>query len=146
MKLVTCDRCGGSGWIPHFNHVEGGICFKCEGVGEVPATYRAKTNVDAKDAICDSIFSLYQKLDNGVKFAQFFIWNEGTKKLDAGTGHMIGGIIEDGERQSISTKLHSDLDTVRAKYRQLIAEGWEVIPADKHDEIFAAHVQQYYCP
>lgn len=28
-----CDRCGGSGYLPQYHHVEGGICFKCRGEG-----------------------------------------------------------------------------------------------------------------
>ena len=30
-KNINCERCSGSGYIPKFNHVEGGICFKCRG-------------------------------------------------------------------------------------------------------------------
>ena len=32
---VTCDRCGGSGYLPQYNHVQHGICFKCGGEGVV---------------------------------------------------------------------------------------------------------------
>ena len=28
-----CDRCGGSGYLPQYSHVEGGVCFKCNGEG-----------------------------------------------------------------------------------------------------------------
>ena len=28
-----CDRCGGSGYLPQYMHVEGGVCFKCYGEG-----------------------------------------------------------------------------------------------------------------
>lgn len=28
---VTCSRCLGRGHLPQYNHVEGGICFKCRG-------------------------------------------------------------------------------------------------------------------
>jgi hypothetical protein len=31
IEMIPCSRCGGSGWINHYRHVEGGICFKCEG-------------------------------------------------------------------------------------------------------------------
>lgn len=30
-----CDRCGGSGYLPQYQHVEGGICFKCQGEGVI---------------------------------------------------------------------------------------------------------------
>lgn len=30
-RFIRCDRCGGPGRIDHFRHVEGGICFKCNG-------------------------------------------------------------------------------------------------------------------
>lgn len=29
----TCDRCFGRGYIVEFDHVEGGVCFKCDGSG-----------------------------------------------------------------------------------------------------------------
>lgn len=31
----TCDRCGGSGYLPQYEHVENGICFKCWGEGVI---------------------------------------------------------------------------------------------------------------
>lgn len=30
---TQCPKCGGTGRIPHFGHVEGGVCFKCNGTG-----------------------------------------------------------------------------------------------------------------
>lgn len=32
---IACDRCNGLGRIPRYNHVEGGICFKCRGNKEI---------------------------------------------------------------------------------------------------------------
>lgn len=34
-NLIPCDRCGGSGYLPQYNHIEHGICFKCHGEGTV---------------------------------------------------------------------------------------------------------------
>lgn len=34
-NLIPCDRCGGSGYLPQYSHVEHGICFKCYGEGVV---------------------------------------------------------------------------------------------------------------
>lgn len=31
--MQICDRCGGSGYLPQYHHVEHGICFKCGGEG-----------------------------------------------------------------------------------------------------------------
>lgn len=33
LSYETCNRCGGSGYIPEFNHIEDGICFACLGSG-----------------------------------------------------------------------------------------------------------------
>ena len=32
-NLIKCDRCGGSGYLPQYSHVEHGRCFKCGGEG-----------------------------------------------------------------------------------------------------------------
>ena len=29
----VCMRCGGTGYLPEYNHVEGGVCFSCDGSG-----------------------------------------------------------------------------------------------------------------
>jgi len=31
--MIICSRCGGSGYIHKWRHIEGGICFKCRGNG-----------------------------------------------------------------------------------------------------------------
>ena len=31
--VTICDRCQGSGYLPQFNHVMDGVCFKCWGEG-----------------------------------------------------------------------------------------------------------------
>ncbi len=30
-----CDRCGGSGYLQIYSHVQGGVCFKCGGSGDL---------------------------------------------------------------------------------------------------------------
>lgn len=39
----ACPRCGGQGEIPHFGHVDQGICFKCNGAKYFYNTFRAYT-------------------------------------------------------------------------------------------------------
>ena len=38
-----CNRCMGTGRIPNYAHIEGGICFKCKGSGLMwDGTFKAK--------------------------------------------------------------------------------------------------------
>ena len=32
-EKIKCPKCGGTGYIPQYNHVEDGICFDCSGSG-----------------------------------------------------------------------------------------------------------------
>lgn len=33
-ELVTCQRCGGSGYLDQFKHIQRGVCFRCDGTGK----------------------------------------------------------------------------------------------------------------
>lgn len=46
----TCGRCGGSGRIPGFSHVVGGVCFTCDGAGHFVRTVAAKSRSEAERA------------------------------------------------------------------------------------------------
>jgi hypothetical protein len=37
-----CSRCGGSGWIRRYTHVQGGVCFRCRGSGVDPEATKTK--------------------------------------------------------------------------------------------------------
>jgi len=41
----TCTRCGGTGDLPQFRHIDGGVCYECDGLGLVPAghVYRGES-------------------------------------------------------------------------------------------------------
>lgn len=32
---TTCTRCGGAGKIPAFHHIDGGLCYACDGTGAI---------------------------------------------------------------------------------------------------------------
>lgn len=38
IKSDVCPKCGGSGYLPEYKHVQNGICFRCEGKGYVEYT------------------------------------------------------------------------------------------------------------
>jgi hypothetical protein len=33
LKIQSCQRCGGNGYIPEYQHIQNGICFLCWGEG-----------------------------------------------------------------------------------------------------------------
>ena len=43
----TCDRCGGIGRVEAWGHVEGGLCFKCEGEGVTGKSFATLEALDA---------------------------------------------------------------------------------------------------
>ena len=45
---VACMRCGGLGRIQHYGHVDGGICFKCQGAKYFTKTYKLRTLEEAE--------------------------------------------------------------------------------------------------
>jgi hypothetical protein len=45
--IGTCRRCGGTGNLPHFAHVQGGMCFRCEGDGREPERWLAEGRENA---------------------------------------------------------------------------------------------------
>jgi hypothetical protein len=45
MKLIICPRCSGHGKIEKYNHVEGGICFECNGSGKKEAEDNARDTI-----------------------------------------------------------------------------------------------------
>lgn len=46
---IKCDNCNGTGYIPHYNHVENGICFKCMGSGFVIEKQYSKEELKKKE-------------------------------------------------------------------------------------------------
>jgi hypothetical protein len=36
----TCSRCSGSGYLPNFRHIEGGVCYACKGSGKLTSNHR----------------------------------------------------------------------------------------------------------
>ena len=35
----TCPRCGGTGYLPQYRHIENGICFKCNAVSIIASDF-----------------------------------------------------------------------------------------------------------
>src|SRR5690349_16136816 len=46
-RMEPCGKCGGSGHIPFYNRIQGGVCFACNGKGKRP--YRKPTVAKVKE-------------------------------------------------------------------------------------------------
>lgn len=40
---IRCPKCGGTGYIDYYNHVDGGVCFLCGGTGKHPTQMVVRT-------------------------------------------------------------------------------------------------------
>lgn len=58
--MYECPRCLGNGKLPQFKHIENGLCFLCEGTGEVSAL-KATTFFNAKPTQEQGPLVLYKK-------------------------------------------------------------------------------------
>ena len=66
-----CPRCGGSGEIPSFRHVENGVCFRCRGSGVDPNAMEALNEAEARrDVRKDAMFDADPNWEAGMKRAQ----------------------------------------------------------------------------
>lgn len=57
---VTCDRCRGAGRIASLAHVDGGICYQCDGEGVIEQIERTCAVVAAPKAVAlaDGLYSV----------------------------------------------------------------------------------------
>lgn len=49
-EMIECPRCGGSGRFNCYAHVEGGVCFQCNGAGVVKAPRKPSAKEMARRA------------------------------------------------------------------------------------------------
>jgi hypothetical protein len=68
---MNCSRCGGSGELPQFWHVQRGICYRCNGRGEDPKLSKIVKALQGEQARAnkmgkDSLVDFYQQLINQV--------------------------------------------------------------------------------
>jgi len=69
----SCPRCGGTGYLPHFSHVAGGVCFLCGGSCEVG--HDNFENFDAEDFE----WTIYMDDEDNVNQQLFELENEISK-------------------------------------------------------------------
>jgi DnaJ-class molecular chaperone len=63
MTMIKCNRCDGTGRLPHFGHVNNGVCLKCRGAGKVVKTKRVVTIETHYHAVTDTGDRVYCDTD-----------------------------------------------------------------------------------
>lgn len=104
---VDCGKCGGSGYIRAFSHVEGGVCFECEGHGKTSisvGTLRQYAKADAFSAEygeeIDAYWAEFEAVQQAARKAEEFAqaWDDAHAEA-AKRAAMVGGFIgEVGEQ------------------------------------------------
>lgn len=143
-KLITCEKCGGSGHLPGFMHVEAGLCFRCDGTGKaLPMVKR-----DLNQQCCDRIFNLYKEEDGIAYHVGVWVWDAGTGKTKAGTGHWSCSMLNTrtGESMEITTSGGPDhcieLAQLREDYKGFLFNGFTLMVGA--DEL--AFIEQHMAP
>ena len=123
----TCDRCGGSGIIPYYGHVDNGVCFKCGGSGVGSNTeikiYTPEYGAKLKAQRAAREQAKLQKL-----IAESADWN---KKWMESEGFNIEGItfLILGNTYEIKEELKAH----GAKYNDML--GWHMANAEGYDAV-----------
>lgn len=59
-----CPKCGGAGELPHYSHVEGGICFLCRGTGFLEDVVDSTDDVVDGSQMTKSAFVSYRPMSS----------------------------------------------------------------------------------
>jgi len=70
-KVYLCPRCGGSGDLPQFRHVQEGICFLCWGTGGSWGTENSEGAINEFAKACNNedLKNLYEQVKVGIQRA-----------------------------------------------------------------------------
>lgn len=135
--MFTCPKCNGTKVFTEYAHIEHGICFMCNGTGEVD-----KLPTDPFDESCTRISYMKKAInDTTYHIACFYTWADDGREY-ANTGHHYIDLVNtqrevddyygNGElsyyRTSIvDTVLHQPIDQVRADYKALLIAGYVAV-------------------
>lgn len=141
--MFTCPKCDGEKVLTVFTHIDDGICYMCNGTGEV--TKLPKNHI-AEDESCTAITRIRLDAEHDQYYiATFYTWDDDGRKY-GNTGHYSIDLIDQNELEdsynyncwnkcykqteilSIEDKgYHRPLASVRADYKALIDLGYKQV-------------------
>ena len=136
--MYPCPKCNATGQLPHFNHIDDGVCYMCDGTTQV----ENKPEIHINDESCTAIHRL--RLDEGEQYyiATFYVWEDDGRKY-ANTGHWHIDLIDPTEVEDFpegpvyketsilkieDNTYHCPLWHVREQYRVLQQMGYKPVP------------------
>lgn len=123
-----CPKCQGDKNIRMFTHVQHGICFMCDGTGEVDKLPEDHDHGD----VCDKILHLIMKKDGQWFSSQFCIWNDDNPSQHAGTGHYGTTNRTDWMNDAhVSSDRHMSLTSLRGAYADAMRQGYTLASEDE---------------
>jgi hypothetical protein len=145
MSKVRCSRCAGTGNVPSFAHVQGGVCFRCNGTG---LSYPDKPQPINLEEV-SHIYTLV-KIENGISYyAQFYVWDKEPRAEMYGKGRFFSRGIVRGTHYAeplltVEPQLwEAPLADIRTKYKEYLAKGYAVLPSGEFHKWFEDNIELY---
>jgi hypothetical protein len=138
--MFKCPKCSGTGTLSCFMHIDNGVCFRCDGLGEVESL--EKEEQDPSEIA--KIYSLYSRSESGeITLVQFYIWPENANSERAGSGFIssstasVEWVLNKDRTNSFNPDdpaCRESLEVLRAKYSQAKARGLQTVTDEVWNE------------
>ncbi|NMA54307.1 MAG: hypothetical protein GX952_00065 [Firmicutes bacterium] len=115
---MACVRCGGTGYLAQYAHVQGGVCFRCGGSGRDPKSRSsAKQEIYKEVRIGRTKVVLATEKDSEGRFVSYRVWVEGRPVPAAlcstygEAQHSLDGLVKQVKRAEMEEKIDRKLLT-----------------------------------
>lgn len=123
----TCNRCGGTGYLDCYSHVDGGVCFECGGSGVSTAT-EIKIYTDEYGAKLKAQRAVREEQKRQELIAESGEWNKEWMAKEGFNGEGITYIVLGN-----TYEIKEDLKAHGAKFNYLL--GWHMPNAEGYDAV-----------
>jgi hypothetical protein len=66
--MATCTKCNGTGYLPQYAHIQGGVCFECEGTGQSDYKPEVTGNAPLAKPFSKDLWRIEAKTVDGVVY------------------------------------------------------------------------------
>ena len=120
--MGICTKCRGAKIIPEFSHIQGGVCYQCNGTGQMSDVQNHE-----QPQVCDDIFTLIRFIDGIAEVIQFFVWNQDPNKDNYGYGNYSHLSVS----ETVQFERHASLRALRVMYQNALNAGFYLASAEE---------------